>query len=188
MTTLSAWLFALLVAFRPPATIPELPGHEETEEQTRERYHGIADDIAAVALEYNGPMSERNVAALLASVAVGETQLAKDTDEGSEGCYRGKPGGPWWKRCDSGTSATLWQLKPILWEGERLTYRELFKDRRRAARIALKAALGSLYRCRKLPAEDRLSALGGSCIVGHAGAQGHYHRWMKMRAWEAPKP
>lgn len=72
------------------------------------------------------------------------------------------------------SSLTAWLLAVLLH----------FADRRLAARIDLRVALSSLHRCRHLPPEDRLSALGGACRRGHRGAQGHYWRWLRIRAWE----
>lgn len=187
--TLAAWVLAALLQFAPLDRLPRFEGFAETQTEAQQRYVAIADDIAAVAEEDErkpGGLSDHDEAALLVALAIGETHLALDTDEGSPGCYRGKPGGPWWTRCDSGTSATLWQLKPVLWEGQQLGYRELFTDRRRAARIELRAARGSLWRCRRLDPVDRLSALGGGCHAGGKSAQDRYRSWMQIRAW-APR-
>jgi hypothetical protein len=190
---LEAWTLAALERFAPSDRSPQLPGHEETPEQARERYREIAHDIALVAEESAqaaegkpGAMSARSRAALLVAVAIGESRLARDTDLGP--CHRGKPGGTWWTRCDSGTSGSIWQIKtPVLWEGEKVAYLDVFKNRQRAARISLRASLGSLGRCRHLPAEDRLSALGGACREGLGSARARYRLWQRVRAWE-PKP
>lgn len=184
---LAQWVLQTLLFFAPPERAPQLPGFEESVDETRSRYAAIAEDIAAAAEapeKTSDGLSDQAEAALLVAIAIGETMLASDVDEGSPGCYRGKPGGAWWSRCDAGTSATLWQLKPIKWEGELVTYREHFKDRARSARIALWIARSSLSMCRKLPAIDHLSALSGSCREGLEAPRARYRLWQKIRAWQ----
>ncbi len=177
-----AWILAALLQFAPPERVPQFPGHEETLAQTEARYASIAGDIAAAVETDTRPgMSARDKAAVLISVAIGESRLSRDADLGP--CFRGKRGGKLWSRCDSGRAATIWQLQTALWQGETLRPADLFKDRRRAASVALAAIRSSLWRCRRLAAVDSLSGLGGGCQKGHEGAQGHYKRWMRVRSW-----
>lgn len=185
MKPLAKWVFGALLRFAPVDGLPQVPTWEETAEQATERYASIAEDIAAAA-EGNTPgwLTDRQEAALLIAIGIGESQLARDIDVGP--CHRGQPDGRYWGRCDFGTSGSLWQIKRgVLWEGERLSYLELFQDRGRAARIALWAARSSLWSCRKLPEIDRLSGLSGKCQEGHAAARAHYQRWGRVVAWEA---
>lgn len=186
MTPLAKWVLAALLRFAPVEALPQFPAFEEAADAARARYASIAVDIAAAAEAESpipGGLTDRAEAALLVAIAIGESQLSADTDRGP--CYRGAPGGRHWGRCDHATSATLWQIKRgLLWDGKRLSYLELFTDRARAARIALRFARASLHTCRRLPAVDRLSGLSGRCVEGHAGARGHYRRWLRIAAWE----
>lgn len=181
MRPLAKWVFGALLRFAPVDGLPQVPTWEETSEQATARYATIAEDIATAAEDNTRAwLTDRQEAALLIAIGIGESQLAKDVDKGP--CYLG-PG--FEARCDRGTSATLWQIKRgVLWEGERLTYLQLFEDRGRAARIALWAARSSLWTCRKLPELDRLSGLSGKCQTGHAAARAHYTRWGRIAAWE----
>lgn len=187
--TLEQWTLAALHQHAPISGRPSFPGHDETDDEVRARYAALALAITSAAEEHPakpGGLSDRDEAALLVAIAIGETRLARDTDVGP--CYRGKPGGSWWSRCDSGTSGSVWQLKtPLSWEGEVIRYADTFKDRERAARIALRAARGSLGACRALPPEDRLSALGGVCREGLESARARYRLWQRVRVWE-PSP
>lgn len=189
MLTLEQWTLAALHHHAPISGRPSFPGHDETDDEASARYAALALAITSAAEEYPakpGGLSDRDEAAVLVAIAIGETRLARDTDVGP--CYRGKPGGSWWSRCDSGTSGSVWQLKtPLSWEGEVIRYADTFKDRGRAARIALRAARGSLGACRSLPPEDRLSALGGVCREGLESARARYRLWQRVRVWE-PSP
>ncbi len=176
--TLVAWVLAALLHFAPVEKLPRFAGYEETPEQARARFASIAADIVAAVEANKGTLSDRTEAALLAAVAIGESGLALDTDRGP--CFRK---GAYRTRCDSGLAATIWQLQAVRWEGQDLRAKDLFADRPRAARIALRAALSSLHRCRHLPAEDRLAALGGSCKPSKS-ATARYRLWQRVRAWE----
>lgn len=175
--TLEEWTLAALTHFADPEKSPQLPGWEETPDQARERYVGIAAAIAGIT-------KNRDEAGLLVALAIGESRLARDTDIGP--CYRGKPGSSWQKRCDSGTSGSVWQVKtPVLGpEGETVTYLDTFKDRTRAAKIAFRLAKGSLGACKHLEPIDRLSALGGKCTVGLESARQRWRLWQRVRVWE----
>lgn len=178
--TLEQWTYEAMVKFAPPEKAPQFPGYEETIDETKQRYRELAAVIAKVG-------ENRSRAALLVAIGIGESRLARDTDVGP--CYRGKPGGKLWKRCDSGTSGSVWQIKtPVKGlEGEVISYTDIFKDRERAARIELRIALGSLRRCRHLEPVDHLSALGGSCQAGLASAQSRWKLWQTISVWSPPK-
>lgn len=184
--TLAQWVFLALLHFAPVEQIPTFEGFEETAEEARDRYLALSDAIAAAAEEDVRPtgLGQRDEAALLVAIAIGETRLSRDTDVGP--CFRGRAGGPYWSRCDHGRAASVWQLHRWDFEGRRPQLTELFADRGLAARMALHAATTSLWRCRALPAVDRLSALSGRCVVGLEQARGHYRRWIRIRAWRAP--
>lgn len=190
MSTIAAWCLAAALFHAPPETRPQFPGHEESVAETRARYASICADIEAAATEEPerpGFLSHRDRAALLLALAIGESGLARDADLGP--CYRE---GAWRTRCDGGRAATVWQLQTVRDndpDQTELGPRQLFADRRRAARIALRLASGSLGMCRKLPAEDRLSAYGsGRCLTGeYRGAESVRARWrlfQRLRGWE----
>lgn len=190
MTTIATWCLAAALFHAPPETRPQFPGHEESVEQTRERYASICADIEAAATERPerpGFLSHRDRAALLLGLAIGESGLARDADLGP--CHRE---GKWRSRCDGGRAATIWQLHATRdddSEQTELGTHDLFADRRRAARVALRLALGSIGMCRKLPAEDRLSAYGsGRCLTGeYKGSSSVRARWrlfQRLRGWE----
>ena len=165
MSALADWVLLAALHFAPIETRPQFPGHEETREEAFSRYVSIAADIAAAAEERGGSEGEqRRHAALLLAVAVGESGLSRDVDEGR--CYRA---GGWRKRCDAGTSWTLWQMKTGILQGQLVRGQALagFDRRRDAARAALRALLGSLGACAQLEAPDRLSVYGaGRCVAG----------------------
>jgi hypothetical protein len=189
VSAVAAWCLAAALVHAPPATRPQFPGHEETPEQTRERYVAICADIEAAATEHPerpGFIGHREKAALLLALAIGESGLSRDADLGP--CYRV---GKWRARCDGGRAASVWQLQATRdddAEQTELGPKQLFADRRRAARVALRIAIGSIGMCRKLPPEDRLSAYGaGRCLTGdYRGASSVRARWrlfQRLRGW-----
>lgn len=173
------------LAYAPIETRPQYAGYAETREQALDRYWSIAQDIAEAAVEVPpkpGGMSDEQEAALLLALAIGESGLSLDVDRGP--CYRK---GKLWRRCDSGTSFTIWQLKPSLFDGKVRTGRELQADRKLAARVALHRARGSIGQCRALPAVDRLSAYGsGRCIEGLQDVQARWRLAVKVREFMRP--
>ena len=75
------WLVALLVAVCPPGKVPE----RETRDAALIRYESIAEDILAevhAAPLYSGLRGEAASAALVAAVAIHESGLRLDVDEG----------------------------------------------------------------------------------------------------------
>lgn len=189
MSALVTWLVAAMMAFAPPSGARKFPGWSETEAEARVRYQAIAEAIEAAALDVNGTgLSDKSEAALLLALALEESALSQDVDVGP--CYRGKPGGGWWSRCDGGTSYSVWQLKAYTKaDGSRVTGAMLQADRKLAARKALALAVGSLSMCRKLEARDRLSAyMRGTCATGLRGAAARWDRWHTVEAWSPKKP
>lgn len=184
MSALAKWVLAVMIYLQPPEKVPQMPGYPETAAEAEERYGVLAIAIADAAEATRPGMSARSKAALLVAISAGETRWSLDTDIGP--CYRGAKGGPFWTRCDSGKAASVWQLHAVTLDGVKLGPADFFADRNLSARVALRAALGSLYRCRHLPAIDRLSALGGSCVKGLKAAQDHYLRWRRIESWEPP--
>lgn len=182
---LEEWVFLAAVAHASPSKLPQFPGHEETEEQTRERYRAIARDIVAAT----GP-DRRAQAALLLAFALGESGLSRDADLGP--CFQGKDaqGRSWRGRCDSGRAAGIWQMHAVydLKTQTTFTVDEIFADRARAATVFRKLALSSLKRCADLAPEDQLSGVGlGVCTKGDERVRARYRMWQKLRAWR-PAP
>lgn len=184
MSTLADWVLLAALHFAPIETRPRFAGFEETQEEAFGRYLGIARDIAAAAEEHEGTDNEkRRRAALLLAVAVGESGLSRDVDEGP--CYRV---GGWKARCDGGTSHTLWQLKTAVVEGRAVSARELrgLDKRGEAAKAALRALRGSLGACRKLEPADRLSMYGaGSCKPGLRSVRARWALFERVAAFQA---
>lgn len=179
MSAAVAWILALLVYAAPPERLAAEPGWEETAEQRSARYAEIAADIAAVTYAptapvlYGGPRARAHTAALLVAVAVLESGLAADVDRGP--CYRGRDGrGP---RCDRGRSASCWQIR--LEPGERTregwTQADLFADRRKAIRVALRLMRGSFGLARARGRLDNMSPaeIETRLLDSYAGPGGH---------------
>jgi len=184
VSALADWVLLAALHFAPIETRPRFEGYLETQEEAFGRYLGIARDIAAAAEEHEGTDAEkRKRAALLLAVAVGESGLSRDVDEGP--CYRR---GRWRARCDGGTSYTLWQMKSAVVDGRPVHARELrgLDKRGQAARAALRAIRGSLGACRKLEAQDRLSMYGaGSCKPGLRSVRARWALFERVVAFEA---
>lgn len=182
MSALADWVLLAALHFAPLETRPRFEGYEETRDEAFSRYLGIAADIAAAAEEHPGTDAEkRRRAALLLAVAVGESGLSRDVDEGP--CYRRNK---WRARCDSGTSHTLWQLKTGILDGRPVRGLELrgIDKRRSAARVALRALQGSLGRCKALEPADRLSGYGaGTCKPGIASVRARWALVEKVQAF-----
>lgn len=176
------------LAFAPPETRPNYPGYSETRAETVDRYWSISQDIAAAATAEPakpGGLTDEQEAALLLALAIGESGLALDVDRGP--CYRR---GGLWARCDSGTSFSIWQIKPIYFDRTRVDGPMLQSDRNLAARVALWLARSSLGACRKLDPHDRLSAYGaGHCKAGLENIRERFRLYQRVLAhMQAPKP
>ena len=183
MSALVTWLVAAMLAFAPPANARKFPGWEETPDEARARYTLLARAIEEAVLASNGSgYSDKAEAALLLALALKESDLARDVDVGP--CYRV---GAWKKRCDGGTSFSVWQLKAYRTsDGTRVTGAMIQADRTLAAKKALALALGSLGQCKKLPESDRLSAyVRGTCQEGHQGSAERVAKWRAVEAWKA---
>lgn len=183
--SLAAKVMLAALAYAPVETRPNYPGFSETRNETIDRYWSIATDIAAAAEETPttpGGLSDESEAALLLALAIGESGLALDVDRGP--CYRR---GALWRRCDSGTSYTIWQLKPGMVDGKVRTGKQLQADRKLAARLALKRARGSLGQCRAMEPHDRLSAYGaGHCVAGLADIRARWKLYQRVRDYMRP--
>lgn len=179
MTAAVAWILSLLTLALPPDRIAAEPGWHETPAAREARYQAIAADVAAVVYEpgapvlYAGPRARAHTAALLVAVAVLESGLAADVDLGP--CYRGRDGrGP---RCDRGRSASCWQIR--LEPGERTregwTQADLFADRRKAIRVALRLMRGSFGLARARGRLDNMSPaeIETRLLDSYAGPAGH---------------
>jgi hypothetical protein len=179
LTPLAEWVFSAALTFAPIETRPQFKGYEETREEAFERYISIANDIAYAAEETSKTEgSAKQRAALLLAVAVGESGLSADVDQGP--CYRQ---GNWKARCDGGTSFTIWQMKHAIIDGEVVRGKALegHDSRRRAARGALRSLLGSLSMCKKLPEEDRLSGYGaGRCLEGNKSVRARWALYQRV--------
>ena len=96
---LIAWTLAALLQFAPPERHERAPWADPSPAYALARYTGIAVAIADVC---DGARSERDCAALLSAIAIGESALARDADEGP--CHRL---GGYRTRCDSGAAASV---------------------------------------------------------------------------------
>jgi len=172
-----AWLLALMFAFAPPDKAWQAPSHPETVAQRKARYADIARDIAAVvkAAKPLPGLTRRQTAGLLLAVAIGESGLAADADLGP--CYRARETG----RCDGGLAVGLWQTwvppvhQPVYW-----------RDRQRAARLALQRLRLSMGACRRSAPRYRLAAYASGSCQSRAGRRGSASRWglfVRLMAW-----
>ncbi|HSM93371.1 MAG TPA: hypothetical protein VLT47_10845 [Anaeromyxobacteraceae bacterium] len=157
MTTAALALGALLALSPPDAPHMALPGWAETVEARRARYASFAEDVGAVvdrACRDRELGCSRWALAVLLGIAIHESGLAPDVDAGR--CYRGSG---FEGRCDGGASVSVWQLRA---GGEEAAL--YARDRRAAAREALRRAGRSWNACRRNPTAERLAAYaGGKC-------------------------
>lgn len=120
---------------------------------------GAAADGAVIVEDIAATTTSRREQALLVAVAYHESGFAPDVDIGP--CYRGPKNNS--GRCDGGLAVSMWQIQSV---GE--DARELFADRRKAARRALLAMRRSAARC--VPKHGREAGLrayaSGSCERG----------------------
>lgn len=175
------WVLAAALYFAPIETRPKFAGYEETHEEALARYRSIAEDIVEAAEK--SPNADKWEAAWLVTVAVGESGLSLDVDRGP--CYRR---GGYRSRCDGGSSFSIWQLKNTPIDGELRYGYEFERNRKLAARAALKKIRGSLGLCKSLPENDRLSAYGvGRCVEGNKSVRARHALFEKVRSF-VPKP
>lgn len=176
--TLLAWTLAALLHFAPPSMHDRAPWADASHDEARARYEHVARAIVAACSD---SPRQRECAALLAAIAIGESGIARDADVGP--CYRV---GSYRTRCDSGRAASVWQVQA--WgrdpAGNTITVAMLFDSRELAARQALKAARWSVARCGRKDARDRLSGLSGRCIDGPGPWRSRLALWERLRAWE----
>ena len=185
MSGLAEWVLSAALTFAPVETRPKFKGYEETPDETRARYASIAEDVAQAAEDgAKSPEEAKRRAALLLAVAIGESGLSLDVDRGP--CYRK---GNWKSRCDGGTSFTIWQMKTVVVDGKPMLASKVagLEHRKVAAKAALRAILGSLGMCRKLPPEDRLSGYGaGRCIEGHKSVRARHALFQRVLGHAKP--
>lgn len=167
------WTLLALVHFAPLDLQAKNPWADASSADTASRYIAIALAIDTVCEKAS--KSPRDCSALLVALAVGESGLAKDADEGP--CYRG---GKHKTRCDSGAAASVWQVQR--WS-EEVTIADLFADRALAAKRALTIARSSLSACRDGEEQDRLSALSGSCKRGAGPWRARWALYQTARRW-----
>lgn len=172
MNPIINWILAAMLAQSPPtrdAKHQQFGPWTETAEEREHRYRSIAEDVWAVAYDpdvkpiYGGPNGRAHTAALVLAVAYMESGFAPDVDKGP--CYRGKPGSPQWSRCDGGRSACMMQIN--IGNGkttEGWTQQDLFDDRRKCFKAAIRKLRGSVGACKSLGPDAALNAYGqGYC-------------------------
>jgi hypothetical protein len=128
---------------------------------------------------------ERAVALLLALASL-ESGFAPDVDVGP--CYQG---GAYHGRCDGGASVSLWQIRigdgttPEGWT------REDLRNRRKAARVALRMAWWSMRRCAGRGQDSGLRAYAsGDCNHGQAASAARLElarRLLERWPWEGAR-
>lgn len=176
MNPIVAWLLALMLQFAPPGKAVEMPGFEETVEQRTARYQSIAEDIYTVVDRSQVHMLTRQQnAGLLLAVALGESELAKDTDVGP--CFHGTFNGiNYAHRCDGGKAVGIMQVQMPTQDAPLY-----FGDRKRLLAKALRGIAGSFGACRDLPFDERLAAYGAGKCDSDKGRAGSKKR---MRTFE----
>lgn len=157
MKLVIAWLLRVALELAPYEKAPQFPGHEEQPWQRRDRVAQIAKAIALrVDLEpaLDG-LTKAQSAALVLALAVEETELALDADEGP--CFRGVwQGRSWAWRCDGGLAVGVLQIHVPLRDRA-----EYFAHRGKVLAVGyrhLRRAL--LAKCRP---DDRLAVLARGC-------------------------
>lgn len=167
----TTWDYALAALLRlvPLGTHDGAPWADDSHATQLARYEGISTAI------WDACGDDRDCAALLVALAVGESAAARDADEGP--CFRK---GAYRTRCDSGAAFSVWQTHRLSHE---VTGEMLFADRTLAAKQTLRVARGSLRLCRHLSPERRLSGLSGRCIDAEGPWVARYRLWQTVRAW-----
>ncbi len=184
-----SWILALLMHLSPPgqrAALPALPGWQETEAQRLDRMTEIAAAIETVVYDpaevpaYGGRHGRDRDAVQLVAIAELESDLAPDADIGP--CYRGRDGTS--TRCDSGQSATIFQIHvgagrtPEGWDRA-----DLFGDRKKAVRVAHRLLRWSVKACDRLGQLHALNAYAsGTCLQGWEASEARVRLAQKMWA------
>ena len=178
MTDLHSFVLAALLHFAPPEHQDKRPWADPSRDYALARYSKVADAIVSACESRKNPKA---CASLLTAIAVGESAVSRDTDEGP--CHRS---GPWKRRCDGGRAVSVYQIHPTGADADGpITAERLFADRKLAARIAYRAAAGSLQMCRHLPDPvDHLSGLSGRCQAGLKSARERYKLWRKIAQFQ----
>lgn len=178
MDAATTWVLALMTTFAPPeraATERGFPGWQETVEERRERYVGIATAVRNVAWDpkekpiFGGERGRARTAALLLAIAWHESGFARDVDLGP--CYRGRANDG--ARCDYGRAHCLLQVHARDGKTEEgWTPAELVADREKCFRAGMHLVLRSFAACRKNPPKHRLAAFAsGRCDAGQSGSE-----------------
>lgn len=178
MDPVVTWAVPVMLAFAPPADAKVFPGHEETVEVRTARYEAIAEALADVVFDPDQkpayPGSKGRLRTMIAMLAVGyhESNFDHDVDVGP--CYRGEGAGD--ARCDHGTSACVMQIHiangttPEGW-----TQADLFADRHKCFKAALRGIRASFSTCRHLEEKHWFNAYAsGTCENGHASSEALY--------------
>lgn len=178
MDAVVTWAVPVMLAFAPPDRAKVFPGHEETTEVRTARYEAIAEAMADVVFDpdikpaYGG--KKGRLRTMIAMLAVGwhESNFDHDVDVGP--CYRGEGAGD--GRCDHGTSACIMQIH--LADGktpEGWTQADLFADRHKCFKAALRGIRASFSSCRHLEEKHWFSAYAsGTCEGGHEASEALY--------------
>lgn len=153
MTPIAAWILQLALYLAPVDHARNFPGYEEQPWQRRDRYEHIARAIELrVAREppLDG-LTRAQSAALVLALAVEETELELDADEGP--CYR--VGAFRW-RCDSGLAVGILQVHVPA--PERAAF---FAHRGKVLAVGYRGLRRALLaKCRP---DDRLAVLARGC-------------------------
>jgi hypothetical protein len=172
-SALSKYLVAAMLTWAPPSIHAYLG---QTEEIVRDRYEGIADDLAAVALDPNekplfaGPTGREQSAVFIdawMSYESGGFRNDVDTVEGTG---------------DSGNSHCLAQVQ--------LRRGEVMKDRKDCFRLAFARMRESFAACASLPLKQKGSVYAaGNCTQGRHASEIRMNRamtWWASSPWLPP--
>jgi hypothetical protein len=158
-----AWIFSLLVALAPPGRVPA----RETEDAALVRYASIAEDLdEVIASEPPLPgLSRAQTAALLVAIAVHESGLRLDVDQG---LIRGE-----------GQDLCLMQIR---------SYDEALLDRKTCFRRGLAMARASWNACPGGERERLRVYASGTCIAGSKESHAFIDSWRRALAAHPPPP
>jgi len=158
------WLLAFMVAMVPPGHFPE----RETRDAALERYDSIADDVLAevhASPIFTGPDGEAMSASLVIALAVHESGLRLDVDQG---ITRGE-----------GRDSCLMQIRDASLE--------VVNDRRACFRDGIRIIKRSMRQCQKSARRDQLAAYAsGSCDRGVNRSHEIVDMWRRAYAAHPP--
>lgn len=193
VTSLHQWMVDRMLMWS-PAGVTYYKDAKETFEEGKARYESIADDILSIAYDptekpiFGGSYGRAKTAALIAALAMHESQFRKDVDMGIGPKARGDFGESWCiaqirlgkPEADGKTTRRVLisgdglrfindKSKTIGWGGE-----DLVANRNNCVRAAIRIARMSFYTCSKLPMEERLALYAsgeGSCTKGRGASK-----------------